>query len=411
MITERLQSEGYTVVPFGESADLGIINTCTVTREADAKSRQLVRQFIRKNPDAYTAVIGCYSQMGYKALSEIEGIDLIVGNQEKLNVLHYAAQGKNGAPLIVRDHIVRDDFTIEHEGVGPITRRANLKIQDGCDFMCTFCIIPFARGRARSRALDNLMGEARSLTERGAKELVLTGVNVGTYDWEAKNIVDVVDELGTINGVERIRISSIEPTTIPEALFERMKDANHRLVPYLHIPLQSGSNVTLERMKRRYTREEFIAFVEKAAAEVEDLCIGTDIMVGMPGESDADFDETYALLAEAPLAYAHVFKYSEREGTATARMGEKVDPQTINARAAAIRKLSAEKRSRFYLGHCGRTMDVLFEHEEDGYWSGYTENYIRVAMCYDEDLTNKKSPVDLQEVCGDFIIGTLAHGR
>jgi len=192
LIVEQLEAAGYQIVPFGQPASLGIINTCTVTGEADAKSRQLVRSFIRKNPDAYTAVIGCYSQMGYKALLEIEGVDLIVGNQEKLNVLDYVAAGKNHAPLVVRDRIDRGDFTIELAGGRPFTRRANLKIQDGCDFMCSFCVIPFARGRARSRAMDNLLDEARHLVARGAKEIVLTGVNVGAYGFQDMTIVDVV---------------------------------------------------------------------------------------------------------------------------------------------------------------------------------------------------------------------------
>jgi threonylcarbamoyladenosine tRNA methylthiotransferase MtaB len=409
LIVERLEAEGYEVVPFGQSADLGIINTCTVTGEADAKSRQLVRSFIRKNPEAYTAVIGCYSQMGYKALSEIEGVDLIVGNQEKLSVLDYVAAGKNDTPLIVRDRIERDDFTMEIVGNAPVTRRANLKIQDGCDFMCSFCIIPFARGRARSRAMDNLLDDARRLLERGAKELVLTGVNVGTYAYEGLTIVDVVDRLDALHGVERIRISSIEPTTIPEALFERMRDANHALVPYLHIPLQSGSNRVLGLMKRRYTREEFLSFVELADAAVPGLCIGTDVLVGTPGETDEDFMETFQLLADSPIAYAHVFRYSERKGTPASRYADKVEPQTMSRRSAAIRRLSDAKRRSFYELHHGQVVEVLFEHQENGFWAGYTGNYIRVAVRSSEQLVNELRDVQLTELRGDFALGSLVE--
>lgn len=407
LIEEQLEAAGYEIVPFGEPAELGIINTCTVTGEADAKSRQLVRSFIRRNPRAYTAVIGCYSQLGHQSLSEIDGVDLIVGNQEKLNVLAYVAEGKNESPLIVRDRIDRDDFSFEVVGATPIARRANLKIQDGCDFMCSFCVIPFARGRARSRSTDNLVEEGRRLAGRGAKELVLTGVNVGTYSHEGRTLLDVVDRLNEVEGVRRVRISSIEPTTIQGELFERMNDPCHALVPYLHIPVQSGSNGVLRRMKRRYTREEFLAFIEGAAGSVKDLCIGTDLLVGMPGETDADFAETVSLLEYGPLAYAHVFKYSERSGTPAARFEGKVDPQTAGRRSACLRRISAAKRREFHARYLGRTVEVLFECEENGMWSGYTENYIRVAVRSKDKLVNELRHVRLDAQCGDFVVGAL----
>ncbi|MCC6797341.1 MAG: tRNA (N(6)-L-threonylcarbamoyladenosine(37)-C(2))-methylthiotransferase MtaB [Candidatus Hydrogenedentes bacterium] len=407
ILTEQLHAAGYDVVPFGESADLGIINTCTVTGEADSKSRQLVRSFIRRNPSAYTAVIGCYSQMGHKALSEIEGVDLIVGNQEKLNVLAYVAQGKNDAPLVVRDRIEREDFTIEIVGETNTARRANLKIQDGCDFMCSFCIIPFARGRARSRAWNNLLDEANQLVDRGAKELVLTGVNVGTYDFQQKSVLDVVDALNEIPGLVRIRISSIEPTTIQMELFDRMNDTAHGLVPYLHIPLQSGSNAVLSAMKRRYTREEYIAFVELAHDSVAGICIGTDILVGMPGESDEDFAQTALLLASAPIHYSHVFPYSERSGTPATRMEDKIDPQTKALRSARIRQISARKRRAFYDSHLGADVEVLFEHQENGAWLGYTGNYVRVAVRSHEYLENELRTVRVDEIIGDYAMGQV----
>ena len=408
MLMEKLAEAGYEVVPFGEPADLGIINTCTVTHEADAKSRKLVRSFIRKNPHAYTAVIGCYAQMGSKALSEIAGVDLIIGNQEKLNVLDYVTQGKNATPLVVRDRIERDDFTIDPVGGTGFLRRANLKVQDGCDFMCSFCIIPFARGRARSRAMDNVLDEARALVERGSKEIVVTGVNIGTYAYKDFTVLDIVDRLNTIEGLVRIRISSIEPTTIPEALFDRMNATDHALVPYLHVPLQSGSDAVLQRMRRKYSRDEFRAFVEMADASVPDLCFGTDIMVGFPGETEQDFEDTCTLLAESPLVYAHVFKYSEREGTASVRMAEKVDPQTQNARSARLRLIGTRKQRRFHEGFLGRTLEVLFEQAENGYWTGYTGNYIRVAVCSDKALENQLRRVRLTGHLGDMALGELS---
>ncbi|MBI5094160.1 MAG: tRNA (N(6)-L-threonylcarbamoyladenosine(37)-C(2))-methylthiotransferase MtaB [Candidatus Hydrogenedentes bacterium] len=407
IIEDRLRAAGYAIVPFGEPADLCIVNTCTVTAEADAKSRKLIRSFVRDNPDAFTAVIGCYSQMGYKALAEIDGVDLILGNQEKLNVLDYAAQGKTGAPLIVRDHIQRDDFTIEVGGEGAFSRRANLKVQDGCNFMCSFCIIPFARGRARSREMSNLLDEARQLAARGVKEIVLTGVNIGTYDSQEQTVVDIVERLNEIDGVERIRISSIEPTTIPESLFALMRDPNHALVPYLHIPLQSGSNTVLGLMKRRYTREQYLDFVRCADANVPGLCIGTDIMVGAPGEGEAEFEETRALLEDSPLAYAHVFKYSARAGTPSVRLPGKVSPEEQNRRSAILRRLSEQKRRAFHQSFLGTVQDVLFEECVDGYWSGYTGNYMRVAACSSERLENSVRPVELERLCGDFILGEV----
>jgi len=410
MLTEQLRAAGYDVVPFGEPADLGIINTCTVTGEADSKSRQLVRSFLRKNPNAYTAVIGCYSQMGHQALSAIEGVDLIVGNQEKLNVLAYVAQGKNETPLVIRDRIERGDFTIEVGEGAPSPRRANLKIQDGCDFMCSFCIIPFARGRARSREWANLINEARELVLRGAKELVLTGVNVGAFAYDGRGIVDVVDALDDVDGLARIRISSIEPTTIPESLLERMADPAHALVPYLHVPLQSGSNAVLEAMKRRYTREEFLSFVTMARARVPDVCIGTDVLVGMPGEGVCEFDETASVIEHGPIDYAHVFAYSERPGTASARMGEKVDPQTKALRSARIRRISAVKRRDHYRRYMGVSVEVLFEHVENGWWTGYTGNYVRVAVRSNECLENELRMVKLDRIVGDYAGGHLLAG-
>ena len=411
IVREKLEARGYEIVPFGAPAELGIINTCTVTNEADAKSRKAIRSFIRRNPEAYVAVIGCYSQMGYQALSEIEGVDLIVGNQEKLNVLDFVEAGKNEQPLVVRDTILRDDFTIETVGSSPVTQRANLKIQDGCDFMCSFCVIPFARGRARSRDLDNLMEEARGLVARGAKELVLTGVNIGTYNWRGHTILDVLDRLNPIEGLDRIRISSIEPTTIPREIFHMMNDPDHALTPYLHIPLQSGSNRILDLMRRKYTREDFLDFVETAAREVQDICIGTDIMVGFPAERQEDFEQTCDLFERGPTAYAHVFKYSARDGTAAARHGEKVGDEEKSRRSARIRRLSATNLTRFHERFRGRSMPVLFEQRQDGWWSGYTGNYIRVTACSNDILDNRLREVVLEKSEGDLMTGRIAESQ
>lgn len=409
IIGEKLVAAGYDLVPFDAPADLGIINTCTVTNEADAKSRKMVRSFIRRNPDAYVAVIGCYSQLGYRTLSEIDGVDLIVGNQEKLNVLDYVAAGKNDRPLVVRDTLLRDDFTVETAGVSPVTRRSNLKIQDGCDFMCSFCVIPFARGRARSRDLNDLVREARELAERGAKELVITGVNIGTYAWRGHTILDAIDRLNEVDGIERIRISSIEPTTVPEELFDRMNDPAHALVPYLHIPIQSGSDRVLGLMRRLYSRAEFLDFVHAAADRVPGLGIGTDVLVGSSGETDDDFAETCSALENGPFAYAHVFKYSEREGTAASRWENEEIGDKKGQRSAKIRQISAQKLLDFHEKHANTDHDVLLESQEDGVWSGYTPNYIRVYVPSNDILTNQIRTVTLGEPRGDFMTATLAQ--
>jgi len=411
LLEERLRAEGYELVPFGEAAELAIVNTCTVTREADAKSRQAVRQFIRKNPEAYTAVIGCYAQMGPDSVASIAGVDLVIGTEEKLNVLEYVRAGKNDAPLIVRDKMSREDFDIPFVNeASPLSRRANLKVQDGCDFMCSFCIIPFARGRARSRTMANLLEEAGSLVERGAKELVLTGVNVGTYALDGRDIVDIVDALNGVPGLARIRISSIEPTTVPQELLARMADPTHALVPYLHLPLQSGSNAVLAAMKRRYTREEYLEFVFAAHEAVPGIGIGTDILVGFPGETDQDFEDTCDVLWRSPLFYAHVFRYSERDGTPSTRMSNKVDPRVMQARSERLRQLSDEKTRMFQEHHVGRELEVLFESQEaDGRWYGYAPNFLRVSAPLPGDWTNQIATVRGQQATGEALAAGMPN--
>lgn len=407
VIQDHLEQAGYEIVPFGEEADLGIINTCTVTREADAKCRNMIRKFIRKNPAGIMAVIGCYSQSGYKEIAAIPGVDVIIGNQDKMNVLNYIGTKKNEIPVIVRERISREDFTMSFVGDLPFENRANLKIQDGCDFMCSFCIIPYVRGRARSREFDNLMEEAKTLVQRGVGEIVLTGVNLGTYDSKERDILALVDELNAIDGLQRLRISSIEPTTIPTELFDRMADPNHALLPYLHIPLQAGSDNILKQMKRRYDLPAFMEFIEQAHATVPDICIGTDIMVGFPGESREDFEDTCKTFLNGPLSYCHVFSYSEREGTPAARRTDQVPVRERNRRCNELRRLSAKKRFDFMSGHLGKTVKVLFEKPREGRWPGYSENFIRVVVDSEEPLLNKECLVRLDSIAADYMEGQV----
>jgi len=415
ILREKLIAQGFDIVDFTDPADLAIINTCTVTRLADAKCRQAIRGFIRRNPNAYTAVVGCYSQMGAKEIADIDGVDLILGNHDKMNVLDYiGAAEKNPQPVIVRERIDRDDFTLHFAGDTPFEWRANLKIQDGCDFMCSFCIIPFARGRARSREFDDLMAEARHQVSRGVKELVLTGVNIGTYDHSGKSVLEVVDALSGLPGLARVRISSIEPTTIPIELFDRMNAKDHALMPYLHIPLQSGSDKVLAEMRRRYDIAEWEVFVQNAAARVPGICIGTDIMVGFPGETEKDFTESCRVLTENPLAYGHVFTYSERGNTPAARRDDHVPMEERHRRSARLRRLSSERRHAFYEASLGREASVLFEDPRQDTASGLTDNYVRVVLSGDglnghtaSELRNEFAQVRLERVAADFVEGTL----
>ena len=413
LLRDQLEARGYRMVPFGEEAELGIVNTCTVTNLADAKCRNVIRSFVRKNPKAFTAVVGCYSQMGHKAIAEIPGVDLIVGNQDKLSVLDYVDLGKNEVPLIVRDRIDKTDFSIHFAGDWPFNKRANLKVQDGCDFMCSFCIIPFARGRARARDFDNLLDEARSLAGRGVREVVLTGVNIGTYVHEGRGILEMVDALNAVPGIDRIRISSIEPTTIPEELFGLMRDPLHALLPFLHIPLQSGVDRILRAMRRKYSVAEYLEFIHRANEAVPDLCLGTDIMVGFPGETGEEFAETCRVFRENPFAYCHVFSFSEREGTPAERMAGAVPVPERARRSAGLRRLSAQRRREYYGNRLGQSLPVLFEDPKPELWTGYTGNYIRVVVpagdVPDErgDLRNRIGRVRLERLSADFVEGRL----
>lgn len=412
LIQQGLQERGFDIVPFGEKADLGIINTCTVTNLADSKCRQTIRQFVRANPQAYTAVVGCYSQMGAMEIAEIGGVDLIIGNQEKMSVVDYIGQEKNEKPLIVREKISQEDFSIHNFGDIPFKQRANLKIQDGCSFACSFCIIPFARGAARARDMANLLEEARQKAGQGVREIVITGVNIGTYDTKDGNLLTVLDGLNAIEGIDRIRISSIEPTTIPAELFELMNDPQHALLPFFHIPLQSGCDRVLKDMRRRYTVSEYLEFLHLAHDSVPDICIGSDIMVGFPGESEGAFRETCRVFLENPFDYCHVFSYSERKGTLAARREDQVEIPERARRSANLRRLSSKKRYDMYERYLGREMRVLFENPKPESWPGYTDNYIRVVVPRQGleaggDLTNRCGRVKLKKLAADYVEGEL----
>lgn len=404
----RLKSSGYDIVSFGEEADLGVINTCTVTNEADSKSRNVIRRFIRKNPQALTVVVGCYSQVNANRIAMIDGVDYIIGNHDKMNFLNYVGDEKPEVPVIIRERISREDFSIGFVGEPKFEQRANLKIQDGCDFMCSFCIIPFSRGRARSREINDLLDEANRMITNGVREIILTGVNLGTYHSGGVNFLGLIEKLASLEGLDRIRISSIEPTTIPTELFQWMADDQHPLTPYLHIPLQAGCNSVLKNMKRRYGIEEMLDFFNSAKMEIPKLCIGTDLMVGFPGESEKDFLETSNFFTHSPLSYCHVFTFSERSGTPASKMKNQVPMDLRRKRSAQLRRLSSSKRMDFHKGQEGNLETVLIENPKDNYFTGYTPNYTRVLVeNAGHDISNQLVQVRLNHASPEFIDAEL----
>jgi threonylcarbamoyladenosine tRNA methylthiotransferase MtaB len=424
LLRDKLAAAGYTVEENAPSVSpaaapapaapvaLVIINTCAVTRLAAAKCRQVIRQCIADFPDAFIVAAGCYSQLAAAELAAIGGIDLILGNQDKLNVLDHIGDGsKQPQPLVIRERVSRDDFSISFVGDKPFNKRANLKIQDGCDCGCTFCVIPKARGQARSRDFANLLAEAHALATRGVRELVLTGVNIGAYDSGGRDIAAVVDALNAVVGIDRLRIGSIEPTTVPDALLERMADPAHALLPHLHLPLQSGCERILHDMRRHYTKTEYATFARAALAKVPDLALGTDIIVGFPGETAAEFDETCAFLRELPFAYAHIFTYSERDGAPAARRPDAVPVPVRQQRSTHLRRLAAAKHREFIQTYLGQEMRVLFEDKSDDHWPALTDNYIRVVVSEEQaagrDLTNQTAKVRLTKITTDFAEATL----
>ena len=410
LLKEGFQRGGFVPVEFGQETDVLVINSCTVTEGAEVDCRRIVRQVLRHSPQAFVAVTGCYAQTGLEALRGIEGIDLIVGNQFKMQLPDllppFSRLKKQAVPLVHHGRMDPENFCIE--GVGAYnTTRANLKIQDGCQFMCSFCLIPFARGRERSRFLEDAVREAGELVERGHRELVLTGVNIGQYRDGAADLLVLLQRLEAIEGLERIRISSIEPTTVPESLLDYMS-CSSKLCRYLHLPLQSGDDRILQAMNRRYSVREYQEAMESALQRIPDVCFGTDVLVGFPGEGPREFANTQAVVRDLPFAYLHVFSYSPRPGTAATKLPHSVSPITIKERSRALHEASDHKRMAFQQRFLGQKVSVLFESAEgEGYWPGLTDNFLRVAVRSPRRLHNTIQSVVVTGVMSDKVIGML----
>lgn len=399
MLGEGLRRKGFHLVEFGRPTDLLVLNTCAVTEDAERTSRYLIRKTLKHSPHAFVAVTGCYAQVGLERLSRQAGIDLVVGQQFKMDLPSYlppadALQKRESPEVLHSKTILREDFDLPYFGE-PDSTRAPLKIQDGCSAMCSFCIIPFSRGHERSRKIGDILEEASSLAERGYREIVLTGVNIGRYLHDGHDFCALLLQLDQVPGLERIRISSIEPTTVSDELLDLLA-SSEKFCPSLHIPLQSGDDEILSAMNRRHTVKAYVDLIDRAVAKIPLLGLGTDLMVGFPGETESAFRNTLALATDLPFSYLHVFPYSARPGTAALRIKKAVPAATVSTRADLLQHLGRAKRLSFHHRQIGTTMSVLFESGiHDGYRHGTTPNFTKVAVTSSEDLRNQIKPITI----------------
>lgn len=401
-LSRMMEKKGYRSVDFQQGADIYIINTCSVTDNADKKCRKIVREARKYAPDAYVCIVGCYAQLKPKEIAEIPGVDAVLGAAEKFRLLDLLdGFVKKDQPQVFASDVQQADTFHPAHSINDRTRTF-LKVQDGCNYHCTFCTIPLARGKSRSDSLGNVLASARQIAQTDVKEVVLTGVNIGDFGIEdgrrKSRFLDLVQQLDHIEGIERFRISSIEPNLLSNEIIEAVAQSQ-RFVPHFHIPLQSGSNKVLRRMRRRYLRELYADRVQKIKYLMPHCCIGVDVIVGFPGETEEDYIETYRFLNELPVSYLHVFTYSERANTPAAEMAEAVPLRVRRERSTMLRTLSEKKRRQFYEENVGRTATVLFEDDVvDGLIHGFTENYVRVAARYDPLLINELKKVRLSAV-------------
>ena len=404
-IARSFHNEGFERVDFEEVADIYVINTCSVTDNADKQFKQVVRKAMKLNNKAFVAAVGCYAQLKPEELAAVDGVDLVLGATEKFKITDYINDlTKNDFGEVHSCEIAEADFYVGSYSIGDRTR-AFLKVQDGCDYKCTYCTIPLARGISRSDALDNVLKNAYEISKQGIKEIVLTGVNIGDYGKgefgnkkHEHTFLDLVQALDEVEGIERLRISSIEPNLLKNETIEFVSKSR-TFVPHFHIPLQSGSNDILKLMKRRYLREVYTDRVNKIREVMPHACIGVDVIVGFPGETDEHFLETYHFLSKMDISYLHVFTYSERDNTEAASMGNVVPANVRAKRSKMLRGLSVKKRRAFYESQIGTNRTVLFESEnKEGYIHGFTENYVKVKTPWNPELVNTVHDVTLTKI-------------
>jgi threonylcarbamoyladenosine tRNA methylthiotransferase MtaB len=411
-IRRQFENSGYHTVPFEEGADIYVLNTCSVTDFADKKCRYEVRRALKYSPQAKIVVIGCYAQLKPKEISEIPGVDLVLGAGEKFNILQYIDEIANlGTKGMIRaGEISTVNTFVDSFSFGDRTR-SFLKVQDGCDYKCSFCTIPQARGKSRSDTVEKAVINAQHIANQGIKEIVLTGVNLGDFGSGTEVIegdkpkkgelfIDLIKALEQVENLDRIRISSIEPNLITDEIIDFVA-RSQKFVPHFHIPLQSGSDKILRLMRRRYVKDLYKHKINVIKDKMPHACIGVDVIVGFPGETEEDFMDTYNFISELDISYLHVFTYSERANTLAAELDGVVSMQVRRERNDRLRMLSEKKRNYFYNQFEGQIRNVLLEHHNDnGQMFGYTDNYIRVQLPYDEQNVNKVVPILLQKYEG-----------
>jgi threonylcarbamoyladenosine tRNA methylthiotransferase MtaB len=410
-IARSFNDEGFDRVDFSEKADMYVINTCSVTENADRRFKDIVKQAQKGNSDAFIAAVGCYAQLKPQELADVNGVDLVLGATEKFRITDYINDlAKNDFGEVHSCEIKDADFYVGSYSIGDRTR-AFLKVQDGCDYVCTFCTIPLARGISRSEALDKVLINAKEISDQGIKEIVLTGVNIGDYGKgefgnkkHQHTFLELIQELDNVDGIERVRISSIEPNLLKNETIQFVSSSK-AFVPHFHIPLQSGSNELLRLMKRRYKRELYVEKVNEIKKHMPDACIGVDVIIGFPGETDELFLETYHFLNELDISYLHVFTYSERENTPAASMDGVVPLNVRKKRSKMLRGLSVKKRRSFYESQLNTLHTVLFEGEnKKGYILGFTENYVKIKQPWNPELVNTTREVLLTEIDDDGMV-------
>ncbi len=415
-IARNFSDEGFDRVDFSEKADIYVINTCSVTENADKRFKTIVKQAQKINAEAFVAAVGCYAQLKPQELADVNGVDLVLGATEKFNITAFIndllshPERNREAGQVHACEIEEADFYVGSYSIGDRTR-AFLKVQDGCDYKCTYCTIPLARGISRSDTMENVLNNAKEISKQNIKEIVLTGVNIGDYGKgefgnkkHEHTFLDLVTQLDQVEGIERLRISSIEPNLLKNETID-LVSKSRAFVPHFHIPLQSGSNEILKKMKRRYMRELYVDRVSKIREVMPHACIGVDVIVGFPGETDEHFLETYNFLNDLDISYLHVFTYSERDNTEAAEMNGVVPNNIRSKRSKMLRGLSVKKRRAFYESQIGTTRTVLFESEnKEGYVHGFTENYVKVKTPWNPKLINTLHQVDLKKIDVDGLV-------